>query len=411
MARLELEHVAAGYVEGIDILGDITLRVEPGSITGVIGPNGAGKSTLLKTIFGFLHPRRGTIALDGRADPRPRALRGQAPRHQLRAAGGEHLSPAHGGGEPPARGVGDQAGPGAGGGAARGRLHGLPAPAREAAPARHHALGRRGQDALSRQGARDRADPPSRGRAVGGAGSPYRRAGLRPAPRGTGAGGDHPARGPEHQQGRSGLRLPLHDRARGSPARRARAGTSPISSTPSCATRSWAPERMSPLARRIAWSLLAFAALAWLPLAVSEYHTHILIISLYYVILAASWNLLAGYAGQFSLAHHTFAGIGAYTSALLGLYAGVPILVGIGAGVVAAAIVGYGLGHALPSHAGDLSRPRHVGLRGVGAPARGRRVSRSRAATSDSRPPCSSAPPSRRRTSTSSSGSPSPLSS
>lgn len=65
MARLELEHVAAGYVEGIDILGDITLKVEPGSITGVIGPNGAGKSTLLKTIFGFLHPRRGAIRFDG----------------------------------------------------------------------------------------------------------------------------------------------------------------------------------------------------------------------------------------------------------------------------------------------------------------------------------------------------------
>ncbi len=101
---------------------------------------------------------------------------------------------------------------------------------------------------------------------------------------------------------------------------------------------------MSPLARRIAWSLLAFAALSWLPLAATEYHTHVFIISLYYVILAASWNLLAGYAGQFSLAHHTFAGIGAYTSALLSLYFGVPILAGIGAGVAAAAIVGYGLG-------------------------------------------------------------------
>jgi ABC-type branched-subunit amino acid transport system ATPase component len=66
MAGLELEHVAAGYVEGIDILGDITLCVAPGSITGVIGPNGAGKSTLLKTIFGFLHPRRGRITLEGR---------------------------------------------------------------------------------------------------------------------------------------------------------------------------------------------------------------------------------------------------------------------------------------------------------------------------------------------------------
>ena len=65
MARLDVERAAAGYVEGIDILADVTLRVEPGSITGVIGPNGAGKSTLLKTIFGFLHPRQGRIALDG----------------------------------------------------------------------------------------------------------------------------------------------------------------------------------------------------------------------------------------------------------------------------------------------------------------------------------------------------------
>src|SRR5881397_3021520 len=66
MALLEVDHVAAGYVEGIDILADITLRVEPGTITGVIGPNGAGKSTLLKTIFGFLHPKRGRISLGAR---------------------------------------------------------------------------------------------------------------------------------------------------------------------------------------------------------------------------------------------------------------------------------------------------------------------------------------------------------
>jgi ABC-type branched-subunit amino acid transport system ATPase component len=66
VAVLELERVAAGYVEGIDILAGITLRVERGTITGVIGPNGAGKSTLLKTVFGFLHPHQGTITFDGR---------------------------------------------------------------------------------------------------------------------------------------------------------------------------------------------------------------------------------------------------------------------------------------------------------------------------------------------------------
>ena len=65
MALLELDAVVAGYVAGIDILNDLRLRVEPGTITGVIGPNGAGKSTLLKTIFGFLHPDQGRIVFDG----------------------------------------------------------------------------------------------------------------------------------------------------------------------------------------------------------------------------------------------------------------------------------------------------------------------------------------------------------
>ena len=81
-----------------------------------------------------------------------------------------------------------------------------------------------------------------------------------------------------------------------------------------------------------------------MPWGASEYHTHVLVTSLYYVILAIGWNLLAGYTGQFSLAHHTFAGVGAYTSALLVLYAHMPILVGIAAGAVVAAALGYGLG-------------------------------------------------------------------
>src|SRR6266581_6464368 len=67
MALLEVDGIVAGYVAGIDILNGLRLRLEPGTITGIIGPNGAGKSTLLKTIFGFLHPRRGRITLDGRA--------------------------------------------------------------------------------------------------------------------------------------------------------------------------------------------------------------------------------------------------------------------------------------------------------------------------------------------------------
>lgn len=101
---------------------------------------------------------------------------------------------------------------------------------------------------------------------------------------------------------------------------------------------------MIPFLRRLGLCLLVYAAVAWLPLVTSEYHTHILVISLYYVILATGWNLLAGYTGQFSLAHHTFAGIGAYASALLVQRTGAPILAGVAAGVVVAAVAGYGLG-------------------------------------------------------------------
>src|SRR5919202_279929 len=101
---------------------------------------------------------------------------------------------------------------------------------------------------------------------------------------------------------------------------------------------------MSSLLRRLGWGLLAYIGLAWLPWVLSGYHTHVLTTGLYYVILAMGWNLLAGYTGQFSLAHHTFAGLGAYTSALLVQYASVPLLLGIAAGTGLAAGVGYGLG-------------------------------------------------------------------
>jgi len=61
---LSVEKITSGYVEGIDILRDVSLDVKKGIITGIIGPNGAGKSTLLRTIFGFLHPHRGRIKFE-----------------------------------------------------------------------------------------------------------------------------------------------------------------------------------------------------------------------------------------------------------------------------------------------------------------------------------------------------------
>jgi branched-chain amino acid transport system permease protein len=96
--------------------------------------------------------------------------------------------------------------------------------------------------------------------------------------------------------------------------------------------------------RVAALAIAAAVVLAALPLAVDSFGLHVLTISLYYTILAASWNLLAGMTGQFSLAQQAFAAIGAYTSSLLIHYFQVPIGIGIVAGVAVATMFGLGLG-------------------------------------------------------------------
>lgn len=80
------------------------------------------------------------------------------------------------------------------------------------------------------------------------------------------------------------------------------------------------------------------------PLVLGNYPVHVLTVALYYVILASSWNLIAGYAGLFSLAHHVFAGIGGYASAILVIRTGAPVPLGVLFGGALACATGYALG-------------------------------------------------------------------
>jgi len=95
---------------------------------------------------------------------------------------------------------------------------------------------------------------------------------------------------------------------------------------------------------RYSLSLAGLLIVSLLPLWTGQYYLQVFTIAFYYVILASSWNLLAGYTGQFSLAHHAFAAIGGYTSALLVTNFGLPIWMGILASVLSSAFMGFILG-------------------------------------------------------------------
>ncbi|HVA38524.1 MAG TPA: branched-chain amino acid ABC transporter permease [Candidatus Dormibacteraeota bacterium] len=95
--------------------------------------------------------------------------------------------------------------------------------------------------------------------------------------------------------------------------------------------------------RAAGWAVVFLAALL-APKALNTYWLHVTAIAWYYALMAASWALLAGYAGQFSFAHMAFAAIGGYTSGLLAVDLHLPPVLGMLCGVLAAAIVGGVIG-------------------------------------------------------------------
>ena len=77
-------------------------------------------------------------------------------------------------------------------------------------------------------------------------------------------------------------------------------------------------------AAKLVLLLIAAAAVIGFPYAVDNYTLHLAILSAIAVIAASSLNLVMGYVGKLSLGHAAFYGIGAYTSALLSMSAGLP---------------------------------------------------------------------------------------
>lgn len=64
---LEVSGLSHSYVEGLPVLHDVSLRVEPGERVAVVGATGAGKTTLGAIVAGVLRPTAGTLRLGGAA--------------------------------------------------------------------------------------------------------------------------------------------------------------------------------------------------------------------------------------------------------------------------------------------------------------------------------------------------------
>jgi branched-chain amino acid transport system permease protein len=92
------------------------------------------------------------------------------------------------------------------------------------------------------------------------------------------------------------------------------------------------------LASPVWWGVLVLAAM--LPLVLSSYYLHILTLSLVYVALASSWNIVGGMAGQISLAHSLFIGIGAMLSSALLLKLGINMWLGLLISAVISGVLG-----------------------------------------------------------------------
>jgi branched-chain amino acid transport system permease protein len=100
---------------------------------------------------------------------------------------------------------------------------------------------------------------------------------------------------------------------------------------------------LEPRARGLLAGLLVVLVAA--PLAVDRYLVSVLTLIFYFAYVGQAWNLMMGYAGQLSLGHALYVGLGAYVAALLWVYFGIGPWLGVFAAIVialaAGAIVGW----------------------------------------------------------------------
>lgn len=95
-------------------------------------------------------------------------------------------------------------------------------------------------------------------------------------------------------------------------------------------------------AKSKAYSPLALIGILFLilPLFFGSYIQHIMIFIFFYAYLSQCWNILGGYAGQFSLGNAAFFGLGAYTSSFLFAHLNLSPWIGMFIGALIALLLG-----------------------------------------------------------------------
>ncbi len=99
----------------------------------------------------------------------------------------------------------------------------------------------------------------------------------------------------------------------------------------------------TPLHGRVLTALF-LAALLFTPLIADRYLLSVLILVFYFAYVGQAWNLMMGFAGQLSLGHALFVGLGGYVSAALWLHLGIGPWLGVFAAIAIAASVGAVIG-------------------------------------------------------------------
>ena len=92
-------------------------------------------------------------------------------------------------------------------------------------------------------------------------------------------------------------------------------------------------------------AVIAIAVLLALPAVLGSYAITVFIFIFFYAFLGQAWNIIGGYAGQLSVGHAAFVGLGAYTSAMLSIHAGLTPWIGMLVGGVVSAALGAVIGY------------------------------------------------------------------